>query len=269
VTATTQSKSLRMRDPRPADGKLAVALLTPGYRGPNPSDAELETLGFAPTADGAWRHSDGSWVERVPAGQAKFGVANARLNKQPAMVATLVRGTTLDNDRPTLSRKPEAWFQDNTAIGGLDLRERTYGDEVRKLTVAGFVLAKRSKTGDTWVHPDGSWAKIGRWSNTTGWKGYAMAELPKPHPMGPLLTERPTVPESMATCALATLGLINFDDKQRLRDCGFVASGRLWIHPDGSWVKIENDKLSLGWKGYPLAELPYSRDDGWGKNDNS
>jgi hypothetical protein len=260
----------RTRDPRPAEGKLAVARLTPGYRGLNTNDVELKAAGFEPIGEGSWRHQDGSWVQRGSEGGQPFfcGVGQVRLISPPQMIGIVVRGTSILNERPPLDRKTQAWFKANTAMGVLDLSVRTYGDEVRKLTQAGFVLGKRSKTGDTWVHPDGSWAKVGTSSNTTGWKGYAMAELPKAHPLGHVLTERPSIPASMSTCALATLGRVSDGETKRLREAGFVRAGPLWIHPDGSWVKTK-DNISVGWKGYPLSELPYSNSYGWGNQDDN
>jgi hypothetical protein len=225
VSLTQTIRFEASRYPEVKDGKLAVARLSPdGNGGVVTNKDELKANGFKQVGDQAWVHTDGSWAQVSQDGDCEFGIGKHRLNEQPQLVATVVRGKSIVDTRPSLADKPWSWFKNNIAIGKVALSANTDGDEARQLISAGFVLAKNSKQGDTWVHPDGSWAKVGEGSNTLGWKGYAMAELSKPHPLGHLLTERPRIPASMEKCALAQLGILSGRAAAQLRAAGFEQS---------------------------------------------
>lgn len=74
---------------------------------------------------------------------------------------------------------------------------------------------------------------------------------------------RPAIPKSMKGYALAKIGRVNSATAAAAcARAGFVQVGDTWVHPDGSWVAVRG-AISVGWKGYPLAELPYRRSGGW------
>jgi hypothetical protein len=75
-------------------------------------------------------------------------------------------------------------------------------------------------------------------------------------------TSRPGVPSSMRGYAIAQIGIVNSGSTGTLSRAGFVQTGSRWVHPDGSWVSFSGG-TSVGWRGYSLAELPYSNGGGW------
>jgi hypothetical protein len=255
----------RERAPTPKDSKRAIANLIELEFNSMPKRPSLEAAGFREEG-GAWRHADGSWVRRVSRGGAlEFGVGSDRLTELPRLVPSADPAAGRVQTRPSLVGKNWAWFRANTALGRL----RAPGDGIAARVAvlrAGFVFSERKGREETWTHPDGSWVRIVPATGVSqrGWNGYGVAELQSGNPRVRLLEERPPVPRSMKSRAIAKLGRVGSNDAARLcKQAGFEKAGKIWIHEDGSWVKVDQGYVTVGWKGYTLDDLPYHASGGW------
>jgi predicted GNAT family acetyltransferase len=151
-----------------------------------------------------------------------------------------------------------------------------------KATQAGFV----HQGGNQYLHADGSWlmmdarGMVNRGVGPVQFQGIpggrraqAAAAAPQPPPAqntyqaggtAQIDRSRPGVPASMRGYGIAQIGIVNAQTAPAVcTRAGFVQSGSTWIHPDGSWVAINAGRVSVGWKGHSLQELPYRNGRGW------
>ena len=63
---------------------------------------------------------------------------------------------------------------------------------------------------------------------------------------------------------IAQIGIVNSANvASTCASHGYEQSGSMWVHADGSWASVSGGRVSVGWKGYSLQELPYRNQGGW------
>lgn len=156
-------------------------------------------------------------------------------------------------------------------------------DKVRRFAQRnGFTEVAKNE----FVHQDGSWFKYepDRWypqsygTVTVGVGSAQLYDVPAPYvPLDRSVKRQTTKPDIeqkgwawfTKNTALGKVPMIDAGaaGKAILAKKGFVPTSRSggveqWVHPDGSWFKLNGGgypAITCGWKGYELGELPYNR----------
>jgi hypothetical protein len=151
-------------------------------------------------------------------------------------------------------------------------------DLMAKATAAGFTHVG----GNQYTHTDGSWiymdasGRVQRGAGGVQFQGIPggrTAQAQQAQPAAATFQQggtaqydnsRPGVPASMRAYKIAQIGIVNSANvASTCASHGYVQSGSMWVHADGSWASVSGGRVSVGWKGYSLQELPYRNQGGW------
>jgi hypothetical protein len=230
-----------------ADSKLQALTLAQVQK----SDKPLTDAGFTKKSPNFYAHSDGSFLAFTSA-QVYSGHNNQIFASPPVPIEKMTK---------VKSAPEHGW----TAIAKTGDVKADTPQLAQKLGGLGFTA---KVPGKMWEHPDGSFVVLHNNAIYRGVAGQLLSDVPKPPPPGTGGPDksRPPLPNAsnwawwQQNTALGRVPLLSSaaQAQQVCPGLGFTLHGQEYWHADGSWVSMAGGRISLGWKGYKLGELPYN-----------